>query len=143
MATRKPTSERLAAFSDGVIAIIITIMVWELKAPHNASVDALLELWPTLLSYALSYLFVGVFWINHHHLLHYTERADPRVMCANLFANLFVLFFVSLMHFSDDYHRVHDLAEGDRRTVLEPMLSYRKWVDPPANEIGLPWSHMP
>lgn len=83
--TRKPTPERLGAFSDGVLAIIITIMVLELKVPHTASPGALMDLWPTFLSYALSYLFVGIFWMNHHHLLHHTEQAEPMVMWTNLF----------------------------------------------------------
>jgi uncharacterized membrane protein len=95
MAARKATTERLGAFSDGVIAIIITIMVLELKAPRDASFAALLALWPTFVSYALSYLFVGVVWVNHHHLLRYTERAEPLV----IWANLAFLFFVSLIPF--------------------------------------------
>jgi uncharacterized membrane protein len=99
MPARKPTPERLVAFSDGVLAIIITIMVLELKVPHNASPSSLLDLWPTFLSYAPSYLFVGIFWMNHHHLLHHTERAEPMVM----WANLFVLFFVSLVPFFTEY----------------------------------------
>jgi uncharacterized membrane protein len=90
-----PTPERLGAFSDGVLAIIITIMVLELKVPHRADLAGLWELWPTFLSYALSYLFVGTFWVNHHHLLHHTERAEPGV----IWANLLVLFFVSLIPF--------------------------------------------
>jgi len=98
-ATTQPAPERLAAFSDGVLAIIITIMVLDLKAPHDASLRALLDLWPTFFSYALTYLFVGVFWVNHHHLLHHTERADPMV----IWANLLTLFFVSLIPFSTAY----------------------------------------
>jgi uncharacterized membrane protein len=94
-----PTPERLGAFSDGVLAIIITIMVLDLKVPHEASPAALEELWPTFLSYALSYLFVGTFWVNHHHLLHHTERAEPGVIWANLLA----LFFVSLIPFFTAY----------------------------------------
>jgi uncharacterized membrane protein len=99
MAGHKPTSERLAAFSDGVLAIIITIMVLDLKAPHNTSLESLLQLWPTFLSYALSYLFVGVFWLNHHHLIHHAEHAEPMVLWANLLA----LFPVSLIPFSTAY----------------------------------------
>jgi uncharacterized membrane protein len=99
MATRKLTPERVGAFSDGVLAIIITIMVLELKAPHDATLNALVGLWPTFLSYAISYLFVGVFWMNHHHLFHHTERAEPMV----IWANLFTLFFVSLIPFFTAY----------------------------------------
>jgi uncharacterized membrane protein len=69
MEVKDPTPERLAAFSDGVIAVIITVMVLELKPPHDASFAALRELWPTFLSYAISYVLVGVVWVNHHHLL--------------------------------------------------------------------------
>jgi uncharacterized membrane protein len=99
MAQLQATPERLAAFSDGVIAIIITIMVLELKVPHEASLQALIVLWPVFLSYALSYLFVGVFWVNHHHLLHHARIAEPMI----LWANLLVLFFVSLIPFFTEY----------------------------------------
>jgi uncharacterized membrane protein len=99
MAARKAGSERLGAFSDGVIAVIITIMVLELKAPHDASVAALMALWPTFASYALSYLFVGVVWVNHHHLLRYAESADHLV----IWSNLVFLFFVSLIPFFTSY----------------------------------------
>jgi uncharacterized membrane protein len=87
---------RLEAFSDGVIAIIITIMVLELKAPHEASLDALRPLVPVLLSYALSFLYVGIYWNNHHHLLH----AAHRVSGGMLWANLHLLFWLSLIPFT-------------------------------------------
>src|SRR5271163_373679 len=99
MVKRKVGPERLGAFSDGVIAVIITIMVLELKAPHEASMAALLALWPTFLSYALSYLFVGIVWVNHHHVLRYTENADSFV----IWTNLAFLFFVSLIPFFTAY----------------------------------------
>jgi uncharacterized membrane protein len=70
----KATPERLAAFSDGVFAVIITIMVPELKPPHEHTLQALLSLWPTLLSYGVSYLFVAVVCVNHHHLLPLIDR---------------------------------------------------------------------
>ena len=95
MEVKDPTPERLAAFSDGVIAVIITIMVLELKPPHDASFAALRELWPTFLSYAISYVLVGVVWVNHHHLLRYVERARPSI----IWTNLVFLFFVSLIPF--------------------------------------------
>lgn len=114
MAIGKPTTERLAAFSDGVMAIIITIMVLELKAPRDASVRALLELWPTFLSYTLSYLFVGVFWINHHHLLRHAERAEPMM----IWANLLVLFFVSLIPFFTEY-----MAENRMNTFTTALYA--------------------
>ncbi len=99
MAIREASPERLAAVSDGVIAVIITIMVLDLKAPGNSSPAALFALWPAFASYALSYLFVGVVWINHHHLLRYAESADSAV----IWSNLLFLFLVSLIPFSTSY----------------------------------------
>jgi uncharacterized membrane protein len=99
MSARKATPERLGAFSDGVLAIIITIMVLDLKVPHESGVAALVGMWPVFFSYALSYLFVGVVWINHHHLIRHTERAEPGV----IWANLLLLFFVSLIPFFTAY----------------------------------------
>ncbi len=86
---------RLETFSDGVIAIIITIMVLELRAPHGADLAALRPLLPALLSYALSFLFIGIYWNNHHHLLHATKRINGRIM----WANLHLLFWLSLVPF--------------------------------------------
>lgn len=86
---------RLEAFSDGVIAIIITIMVLELKVPHGAELSALRPLVPVLLSYVLSFIFVGIYWSNHHHLLHAVRHVDGRV----LWANLHLLFWLSLIPF--------------------------------------------
>jgi|SRR5882724_1336917 len=87
---------RLEAFSDGVIAIIITIMVLELKAPHEATLAALRPLVPVLLSYALSFLYVGIYWNNHHHLLHAAHRVSGGI----LWANLHLLFWLSLIPFT-------------------------------------------
>jgi uncharacterized membrane protein len=87
---------RLEAFSDGVIAIIITIMVLELKAPYEATLEAIRPLIPVLLSYALSFLYVGIYWNNHHHLLH----AAHRVSGGMLWANLHLLFWLSLIPFT-------------------------------------------
>ncbi len=75
---------RLEAFSDGVIAIIITIMVLELKAPHEATLESIRPLIPVLLSYALSFLYVGIYWNNHHHLLHAAHRVSGGMLWANL-----------------------------------------------------------
>jgi uncharacterized membrane protein len=86
---------RLEAFSDGVIAIIITIMVLELKVPHEATFAALGELWPTLLSYILSFVYVGIYWNNHHHMLHATDKVTGGIM----WANLHLLFWLSLLPF--------------------------------------------
>src|SRR5579862_7910970 len=89
------TKGRLEAFSDGVIAIIITIMVLELKVPPGGDLAALRPLLPTLLTYLLSFVFVGIYWNNHHHLLHATTRIDGGV----LWANLHLLFWLSLTPF--------------------------------------------
>ncbi len=86
---------RLEAFSDGVIAIIITIMVLELAVPHGAALADLLPLAPKFLSYVLSFVFVGIYWNNHHHLLHTVHRINGKV----LWANLFLLFWLSLIPF--------------------------------------------
>jgi uncharacterized membrane protein len=83
---------RLEAFSDGVIAIIITIMVLELKVPHGADLSALTPLLPVLCAYVLSFVYVGIYWNNHHHLMHAVQRVNGRV----LWANLHVLFWLSL-----------------------------------------------
>jgi uncharacterized membrane protein len=90
------TCGRLEAFSDGVIAIIITIMVLEMKVPHGDRVQALLPLLPTFLSYVLSFVYVGIYWNNHHHMLH----ACTSVTGAMLWANLHLLFWLSLFPFT-------------------------------------------
>jgi len=87
--------QRLEAFTDGVVAIIITIMVLEIKVPSDASLAALAASVPILLTYALSFANVGIFWNNHHHMLHATERINGSV----LWANLFLLFWMSLIPF--------------------------------------------
>jgi len=86
---------RLEAFTDGVVAIIITIMVLEIRVPHGADLAALRADVPVLLAYVLSYVNVGIFWNNHHHMLHVTERVNGRV----LWANLALLFWLSLVPF--------------------------------------------
>ena len=86
---------RLEAFSDGVIAIIITIMVLELKAPHEANWEAIRPLIPILLSYVLSFVNVGIYWVNHHHLFQVVKQVDGRV----LWANMHLLFWLSLIPF--------------------------------------------
>jgi uncharacterized membrane protein len=98
---RHPISSpaRLEAFSDGVIAVIITIMVLELKVPHQDGIDGLYAVVPTLAVYAISFAFTGIYWINHHHLVHRTEEADELV----LYANLFFLFCLSLLPFLTSY----------------------------------------
>jgi uncharacterized membrane protein len=87
---------RLEAFSDGVLAIIITIMVLDLRVPHGESLAALAELWPVFVSYVISFIYVGIYWNNHHHLLHATTNVTGGMMWANL--NL--LFSLSLLPFA-------------------------------------------
>ena len=90
---------RLEAFSDGVIAVIITIMVLELKVPHEDGLAGLRAVLPVLAIYALSFTFVGVYWVNHHHLVHRTEEANQAI----LYSNLFFLFSLSLLPFFTSY----------------------------------------
>ncbi|QGZ63163.1 TMEM175 family protein [Paraburkholderia acidisoli] len=87
---------RLEAFSDGVLAIIITIMVLELKVPHGESLAALAPLWPTYLSYVLSFIYVGIYWNNHHHIMYAARSVNGSV----LWANLHLLFWLSLLPFT-------------------------------------------
>lgn len=87
--------ERLTAFSDGVIAVIITILVLELKVPHGSTLAALRPLLPVFLSYVLSFVYIGIYWNNHHHLFAVTERVNGAV----LWANLHLLFWLSLVPF--------------------------------------------
>ena len=89
------TTTRMEAFSDGVIAIIITIMVLELRAPHEATITSLKPLIPVLLSYIMSFVYLGIYWTNHHHLLHAVEHVNGKV----LWANLHLLFWLSLVPF--------------------------------------------
>jgi uncharacterized membrane protein len=87
---------RLEAFSDGVIAILITIMVLELKVPHGDDLAALLPLWPTFLSYVLSFIYIAIYWNNHHHLMHATKQINGQI----LWYNLHLLFWLSLFPFA-------------------------------------------
>ncbi|QKJ28656.1 DUF1211 domain-containing protein [Mucilaginibacter mali] len=86
---------RLEAFSDGVIAIIITIMVLELKVPENPDIQLLLHMWPVFLSYVLSFVYVGIYWNNHHHMIYVVNSINGKV----LWANLNLLFWLSLIPF--------------------------------------------
>jgi uncharacterized membrane protein len=87
---------RLEAFSDGVLAIIITIMVLELKVPHGENIPVLVDLWPAFLSYVLSFIYIGIYWNNHHHLLHTVGKVSGSI----LWANLHLLFWLSLFPLS-------------------------------------------
>jgi uncharacterized membrane protein len=90
---------RLEAFSDGVIAIIITIMVLELKVPHGESIDTLFPLIPVFLSYVLSFIYLGIYWNNHHHMLHTCNTVTGAIM----WANLHLLFWLSLIPFATSW----------------------------------------
>ncbi|MBS0153755.1 MAG: DUF1211 domain-containing protein [Nitrospira sp.] len=93
------SKNRMEAFSDGVIAIVITIMVLEMKVPHEADVTSLFMLYPVFLSYILSFLYVGIYWNNHHHLLHSVHNVDGKI----LWANLHWLFWVTLIPFASGW----------------------------------------
>jgi uncharacterized membrane protein len=104
---------RLEAFSDGVIAIIITIMVLELHAPHDKTLDALKPLLPSLVSYVLSFIYIGIYWNNHHHLMHASQRVNGPV----LWANMHLLFWLSLVPFT-----THWMGESGFAAV--PVATY-------------------
>jgi TMEM175 potassium channel family protein len=99
VAARKARPDRVEAFSDGVFAVIITVLVLELKPPSAHSFGALLPLWPTGLSYVVSYLFIAIVWVNHHYLFSHAEVATPRLVWSN-FAHL---FSVSLIPFTTEW----------------------------------------
>jgi uncharacterized membrane protein len=103
---RAATPERLSAFSDGVFAVLITVLVLELRPPTVPTYKALISLWPTWLSYAVSYLFIAIVWANHHHLLRYGTEATPRLIWFN-FAHL---FSVSLLPLSTAWMAVSELG---------------------------------
>ncbi len=107
------SKNRMEAFSDGVIAIIITIMVLELHAPHGAEVSTLRPLLPVFLCYVLSFVFLGIYWSNHHHLLHAIAHVDGRV----LWANLHLLFWLSLIPFVTAWM-------GENRFAAWPVALY-------------------
>lgn len=94
-----PSPGRLEAFSDGVIAIILTIMVLELKSPASANYEALAHEWPIFISYIVSFFYIAVYWINHHHLFHRVKRVDLQI----LWANVALLFFMSLIPFFTEW----------------------------------------
>src|SRR5690349_9046799 len=106
------TRSRLEAFSDGVIAIIITIMVLELRPPHGPDWHALSELGPKFLAYALSFIYIGIYWNNHHHLMHTVDRVDGAI----LWANLHLLFWLSLVPFTTAW--MGDYGRETAPTVL-------------------------
>src|SRR5476649_1932315 len=106
MLAARMTKGRLEAFSDGVIAIIITIMVLELKVPHGTDFTDLRPVLPVFLSYVLSFIYVGIYWNNHHHLFQAVERVSGRI----LWANLHLLFWLSLFPFATGWIGENHLA---------------------------------
>src|SRR5688572_13699708 len=102
------SSTRLEAFSDAVIAIIMTIMVLELSIPHEATWDAIRPLVPKFLTYALSFVFLGIYWNNHHHMIQTVERVNGRI----LWANLHLLFWLSLTPFVTGWMGENDFAQA-------------------------------
>jgi uncharacterized membrane protein len=109
---------RLEAFSDGVIAIILTIMVLELKSPLSADPHALLHEWPIFMSYVISYFYVAVYWINHHHLFHRVKRVDLPI----LWANIALLFFMSLIPFFTEWMESTRLSPFPTAVYAATML---------------------
>ncbi|MGE5546778.1 MAG: TMEM175 family protein [Solirubrobacterales bacterium] len=116
---------RLEAFSDGVLAIIITIMVLELKVPHEAGPTALLPLIPVFLSYVLSFVYVAIYWNNHHHMLHATERVTGAI----LWANLHLLFWLSLIPFATGWMGENHFAPAPTALygVVLLMAAFAYW----------------
>jgi len=116
--------ERLTAFSDGVVAIIITIMVLELKAPHGDDIAALVQLTPIFLSYVLSFVYVAIYWNNHHHLLHACRHVDGAI----LWANMHLLFWMSLIPFATAWmgenHFAHLPTAIYGVALLMPAIAY-------------------
>ena len=97
---------RLEAFSDGVLAIIITIMILEIKAPEDDSFESLKPLIPVILSYVLSFVYVGIYWNNHHHMLHVVKKVNGSI----LWSNLFLLFWLSLIPFGTSWIGEHHFS---------------------------------
>ncbi len=106
-------TNRLEAFSDGVLAIIITIMVLELKAPESLSLEVVKPVLPVFMGYMLSFIYVGIFWINHHHLFQVTEKVTAKV----LWANLHLLFWLSLIPFATEWI-------GENHLDPVPLIAY-------------------
>src|SRR2546430_13477371 len=113
---------RLEAFSDGVIAVIITIMVLELRAPHGTDLAALAPLAPALLTYVLSFVYIGIYWNNHHHMLHAAQHIDGRVP----WANLHLLFSLSLVPFTTAW--VGDYPAAALPTALYGGVFLMAWL---------------
>ena len=106
-------TNRIEAFSDGVMAILITIMVLELKAPHDPTPASLARMWPTFFAYVLSFIIIAIYWVNHHHLIHLVSRVDAVI----LWANMNLLFWISLIPWVTVYL-------GDNHALPFPVALY-------------------
>src|SRR2546428_12680223 len=106
-------TNRIEAFSDGVIAILITIMVLELKAPHDPTPASLAKMWPTFFAYVLSFIIIAIYWVNHHHLIHLVTRVDSVI----LWGNINLLFWISLIPWVTVYL-------GDNHALPFPVALY-------------------
>ena len=106
-------ANRIEAFSDGVMAILITIMVLELKAPHDPTPTSLARMWPTFFAYVLSFAIIAIYWVNHHHLIHLVIRVDSAI----LWANINLLFWLSLIPWATVYL-------GDNHALPFPVALY-------------------
>jgi len=139
---------RLEAFSDGVLAIIITIMVLELKVPHEATLDSLRPLGPVLVSYLVSFTFVGIYWNNHHNLIHVVKKVDGAIM----WANLHLLFWLSLLPVTTGWVGEHPhsawpaslygivlLGSALAWLVLQTIILRAQDNDALARELGSDW----
>ncbi|NQY31268.1 MAG: DUF1211 domain-containing protein [Flavobacteriaceae bacterium] len=109
------TSERLEAFSDGVLAIIITIMVLELEAPKEYTIEALIEILPTFISYMVSFLYVSVYWVSHHQLFKIAKKINGQI----LWTNLNLLFWLSIIPFTTNW-----IGDGNHHTDIVPVILY-------------------
>jgi len=117
---------RLEAFSDGVLAIIITIMVLEIKVPHSPDFAALVNLFPVFLSYVLSFIYIGIYWNNHHHMLHSMTRVNGKI----LWANLHLLFWLSLVPFATGWMGENHFAPATLTLygIILLMAGFGYWV---------------
>jgi uncharacterized membrane protein len=106
-------TNRLESFSDGVMAILITIMVLELKPPHDPTPASLAQMWPTFFAYVLSFVIIAIYWVNHHHLIHLVQRVDSVI----LWANMNLLFWISLIPWVTVYL-------GDNHALPFPVALY-------------------
>ena len=115
---------RLEAFSDGVLAIVITIMVLELVPPHESTLEALFALWPKFLAYVMSFAYIGIYWVNHHHLLHNVQAVNGRI----LWTNMHLLFWLSIVPFSTAWMGENEFAPVPTAvysaTLIMPAIAF-------------------